>query len=125
MIIINIIDKTLILLNEKIKSEKPSFQDMKLLLCLEMTKLEILTTKKISNQTVGAYNEISAETYFAPYVAENSQINTNLKRIIMLLHNYNDEFDSYDIGIVGRTRESWGKYFSNTINQLFNNLIDE
>ncbi|WP_415327956.1 hypothetical protein [Chryseobacterium sp. MMS23-Vi53] len=116
------IDEIIKKIKEKGSKTELRYGDARVILSLEILRLEISISQKISINSIKAFNEISAITSYENYKDIYPEIYNLLDSLSIKIGTLNPEFYNADIGIVGFSNDKWKKHFSKWINSLMDDL---
>lgn len=104
----------------KLKGDTYGFNhsDTKIILTLEISRLELSHFERISDLTASALSEISAMTIHQHYRNDYPELHDEALDIINIILNFN----SSDTGIIGFTHEKWTNYLNSATRELLNGI---
>lgn len=97
--------------------------DVKMILILEVLRLELSTMGEFTNFTLKAINQVISFTGRECYLYDYPEIYTNLDKLVSKLAPYNANFYSADIGIIGFDQNKWHNYFGGSIRYLIEKML--
>lgn len=97
--------------------------DVKTILTLEILRLELSTAQEFTDFTLKVLNQIMSFTGREYYLYDFPEIYKELEKLKKSLTNYNPNFYSADIGILGHAQEKWYNYFGGSIRYLLEGIL--
>lgn len=120
--IILLIDEIIIKIKEQGNKTGLRYGDARVILALEILRLEIAISQRISVNSIKALNEISAITSSENYQGIYPEIYNLLDSLSIKITPFNPDFHNADIGIVGFTNDKWKKHFSKWISSFMDDI---
>ena len=108
-------------INEKIKQHGITIGDSVMLLSFEIARMELFNGGKISDNTLRALNEVGARTSHFYYFHDYPELYKSVQDVLdlKLISKYNPNAYSYDIGIVGISKNDWAAFLAIGIKGMF------
>lgn len=115
------IDRLIIQIKVKGDKEEFTFEDSKLILCLEIVRLELSQNKELSDNSFGAISVLSSWSYH--YYKDNYvEIHQQLLNVHKELTKLNTNEYKGDIkSPINNRKEDWYRYFGEAIKNLMEN----
>ena len=117
-----LLDRAIKSIKEKGDSEGFNYADTKIILTLEIVRMEISNLNRLTDESLKALNEISAMTSFENYKSSHPHLYDQIQKIYYRFSSLNDNFGSLDLGIIGLNNKSWVKYFRKSTKYLLEQL---
>ncbi len=111
----DLLDKLIAKIKQKGDSVGFKYGDYKIILALEIVRLEISATGKFSDLSLRAIKEISSMTSYETYKYDHPELYDYLHVVFEKLKNFNSNFSSADIDIIGFEHEKWCNFFGGAI----------
>lgn len=112
------LDHLVDLVKRKGDREGFSFEDMKVILCSELVRLELSESKELSDRSFGAFCSIGGWSYHY-YRGIHDEIHNKILKINDALERFNENEYKADIGSpVGNNKDDWYRYFGGMIRNL-------
>ena len=99
-----------------------NYSDTKIILTLEIVRMEISNINRLTDESLKALNEIRSMTSYENYKSSHPLIYDQIYQAIISLSSFNENFNSADIGIVGFKNKLWCKYFRKSTKYLMEQL---
>lgn len=98
--------------------------ELKFFLCLDIIRFELQSTKRMSDLTADAINQLLTFQCFEFYYRDFPAVHKKCLELSQRLSDYNEKLKNFDLkGEIGVSDERWTEYFNKAIKALLTNSI--
>ncbi len=116
------IDQVIQQIHTKIDTDGIGYNDAKIIMALQLIRLEIARNEKVSDYSIRALKEISAMSSFESYRLDYPAIYSAIKDMCKEVPKYTERWYDGDLEIIGFSHEKWCTYFAGATRYLLNDL---
>lgn len=119
------IDRLIEAIKEKGDSSNFNYGDVKVIMTLEVLRLELSTQELMTDDTLKAIREINSMTTREYYFHDFPEIFADIQLLVRNLDKYNLNYYSADLDIIGFEHEKWRDFFKVAIDNLMQSLLPD